>query len=147
MQDFAAELRAAREPLSYAGPMAIEAGERRGGFESYLVSQAVRQGFDLGYEAGDKVASDRYREQLEDVRERSRLAGFDAGARVLLQQTLLGLQEVVGELESKRASGVMLKRVRAKLDGLVYELGAVARLLPDPSREGLGVMAGLAQDA
>jgi hypothetical protein len=128
MQDFAAELRAAREPS--VGENMVAEGQRAGGFESYLVSRAAQQGFDLGFEAGEKVAWDRARPQLEAVREQSRLDGFDQGVSVLLLQTLLGLQEVGQEFESRRAHKVMLERAKAKLMELVSNLESVASVMP-----------------
>lgn len=133
MQDFAAELQAARHPLLM--PDMVEGQQRVGGFEGYLVGQAVNRGFELGYEAGDKAAWDRARPQMEAVREQARLDGFDAGARVVLRCTLTGLQEVVGEFESRRAHKVMLVKARERLGELVEQLSSVHDVLPPATQD------------
>jgi hypothetical protein len=140
MQDFAAELRAAREgPPNYD---AVEVGSTgpTGGFGAYLVQSATRSGYLLGYEAGQ----DEIRQTLPELRERHRLAGFDAGVRVLLQQTLRGLADVAGELESRRAHKVMIERSKARLMELIEQLGSVHDVLP-PAEPTMAMDMGIAK--
>lgn len=137
MQDFAAELRAVRDPAGR--DMKAMAGESSNVFEMYLVQNAARSGFELGYEAGRRAADAAADKRVAYVRESSRHEGFDAAVRVLLVHTLLGLQGVAAELESRRAHKVMVERTRAKLGELVSQLESVATVLPPVHPQQLGM--------
>lgn len=121
MLDFAEQLRALR-----AGPPDRE-GQGMEAREPHRHAMDVfANGYHLGYGAG-------YAEGhsfVPTARESGRMEGFDLGVRSLLTLTLLGLQEVVGELESRRAHKVMNERARGKLNELVEQLGGVGVALP-----------------
>lgn len=120
MQDFAERLREARSPN-------VRRGMESAGQPHRHPIDVFANGYTLGYQKG---ADDRDPE-VEAVREAAREAGFDTGVRELLVLTLMGLQEVAGELESRRAHKVMLEGARAKLNELVGQLGRANRLVPD----------------
>jgi hypothetical protein len=135
MQDFSAELRDARAGMgdqSRSVPMGVQ---DPGGFGRYLVQRATSEAFGLGFEAGRESRN----EELADRVEAARLRGFDSGVRVLLTQTLRGLQEVVGELESRRAHKVMNERTRERLDELIAQLATVGALLPPLPMEQMAI--------
>lgn len=120
MQDFAERLREAR-----SGPN-VRYGQEGAGQQHRHPIDVFANGYTLGYQQG---AQDRDPE-VEAAREAARALGFDAGVRELLVLTLLALQEVAGELESRRAHKVMLEKARERLNEVVEQLGHVAVLLP-----------------
>lgn len=122
MEDFAQVLAEARRG-DYPQARGVEGGAH--GFAAYIAQNAMRHGFELGYEAGQQSRDHEISTRVERARE----AGFDAGARTLLNLTLVGLSEVVGELESRRAAKVMLENARKRLGELVDQLGSVAPMV------------------